>query len=319
MTNKLNITINYPIINSKILSILALSMALIAVSFAAIFIRLSEQEISANATIFNRLWIATLVFGLWNGIQDLSSESYSIPPVKPLLSWHREYLLLILLGCVASASGLCWAWSLTQTSIANSTLLRNLSPPFTILGGWLFFNQRFDRQFLMAMVLAILGISILGWNDLHFSKEHFIGDEIALLAAFFRAANLLLVEHLRGKLDTSTILLWRSGVGTVFLLPIILITQEQIFPNSANTWLAIIALTLICQIFGQGLLVYSLKHLSSGFVSLFLLLQPILTACLAWLIFAENLSLFNGFAFCLVLIGIYLAKSSQSIDKLKIN
>ncbi|MGL5062581.1 MAG: DMT family transporter, partial [Microcoleus sp.] len=49
-------------------AVISLLAALLAVSFAAIFIRFSEQEISPNATVFNRLWIATVVFGMWNGV-----------------------------------------------------------------------------------------------------------------------------------------------------------------------------------------------------------------------------------------------------------
>jgi hypothetical protein len=46
----------------EIWAIVSLSAALLAVSLAAIFIRLSEREIGPNATVFNRLWIATVVW-----------------------------------------------------------------------------------------------------------------------------------------------------------------------------------------------------------------------------------------------------------------
>ena len=50
-----------PII-SKIIDFLLLIVALIALSFTAIFIKFSVSEISANATVFYRLWIATIIF-----------------------------------------------------------------------------------------------------------------------------------------------------------------------------------------------------------------------------------------------------------------
>jgi drug/metabolite transporter (DMT)-like permease len=53
--------------------------------------------------------------------------------------------------------------------------------------------------------------------------------------------------------------------------------------------------------------------LSSGFVALFLLLEPVITAILAGVLFSETLSLFNWFAFSVVLAGIYLGKSSGSV------
>ncbi len=81
---------------------------------------------------------------------------------------------------------------------------------------------------------------------------------------------------------------------------------------SWSGWLIIIALAVICQTFGQGLLVYSLKRFSSSFVGIFALLKPLITALLAWIIFAEQISITNGIALVLILVGIYLAKSSES-------
>lgn len=50
----------------KLRAIALLFIAVVAISFAAIFIKWSETEISANATVFNRLWIASVTLGLWN-------------------------------------------------------------------------------------------------------------------------------------------------------------------------------------------------------------------------------------------------------------
>jgi drug/metabolite transporter (DMT)-like permease len=71
------------------------------------------------------------------------------------------------------------------------------------------------------------------------------------------------------------------------------------------------------QVIGQGIVTYTLKRFSSGFVSLFLLLEPLITTILAWGIFFERLSWLNGLAFFVVLAGIYLAKSGQGTEKVK--
>jgi drug/metabolite transporter (DMT)-like permease len=292
-----------------------LTLALVAVSFAAIFIRLSEQEIGPSATVFNRLWIATVVFIFWDmikyNIESNNSNNSNITPKKHKFTIKDRWLLL-LVGAVSSASVVCWAWSLTETSVANSTVLRNLTPLFTSLGGWLLLNQRFDRRFLTGMSVAIMGAAAISWDDLTISLDNFFGDSLALLSAAFYGTNLLILEHLRNRFPATTILLWRCLIGAVLLLPFVLITERQLFPYSWQGWLVVIGLGVVCQAFGQGLLVYSLKQLSSGFVAVFLLLEPLITACLAWLIFAEKLSFFNSIAFLLVLIGIYLANSNNN-------
>jgi drug/metabolite transporter (DMT)-like permease len=157
----------------------------------------------------------------------------------------------------------------------------------------------------------------IGWDDFQIAGDRFWGDLLALLSAFLYAVYLLVSEKLRIEFNTVTILLWRCAIGTLLILPIVLLTEESLFPNSWQGWLIVISLAVICQGIGQGLLIYSLNQFSSSFLAVFLLLQPVLTALLAWLIFEETLNLINGLAFVLVLAGIYATKFGQSENKLK--
>jgi drug/metabolite transporter (DMT)-like permease len=295
---------------------IALVIALTALSFTAILIKLSITEISPSATIFHRLWIATLVLWFWEGINDRRSEAKKLAEIEVSPHIDRQLGLLLLMAVASTASVVCWAWSLSQTSVANSTVLRNLTPLFTSIGGWLFLNFKFERQFILGMIVALLGAIAIGWDDLQIGTESFWGDGIALLSAFLYAIYLLVVEHLRNSLNTTTILLWRCTLGTCLIFPVILFAEEALFPHSSQGWLILVLLAIVCQVIGQGLLVYCLKQFSSGFIAIFLLLQPVVTAILAWGIFAESLTLVNGLAFCLILGGIYIAQSSDSKNKI---
>ena len=99
--------------------------------------------------------------------------------------------------------------------------------------------------------------------------------------------------------------------------PVVILTEDKIFPSSWQGWLPVIFLAIFCQVIGSGILFYSLKHFSSGFISLFLLLEPIIATTLAWIFFGEDLSLLNGLAFIVVLVGIYVAKSAQESESQK--
>jgi drug/metabolite transporter (DMT)-like permease len=316
-------------------ALVSLFIALVALSFAAIFIRLSELEIGSNATIFNRLWIATLFFGLWNSIKkiqaeeskNLSSSAFNLnrryfsffrdTAHQPTIGYNsptqQDLGLLILMGVASSISIILWSWSLTQTSVANSTVLRNLTPVFTTLWGWLLLKQSFDIQFLAGMAIAFVGAVAIGISDFSVSVEQIIGDGAALLAAMLYSIYLLSIEQLRSRFSTATILLWRCALGTVITLPIALLTDPQIFPHTLSGWMAVISLALICQVLGQGLLAQSLNQLSSGFVATTLLLEPAISAFIAWLLFSEKLTLLNWIAFFVVLAGVYLAKPRQLV------
>ena len=61
--------------------------------------------------------------------------------------------------------------------------------------------------------------------------------------------------------------MWCSFFGTLLTFPIILLTEDVLFPYPWAGWLAIIAQALVCQIVGQSLQAYNLKGFSSGFVA----------------------------------------------------
>lgn len=289
-----------------------LLLGVFILSFAAIFTRLSENELGPAATSFNRYYIATIVLALWEGTQYGMNNSSNPNKSIQLKDWGI-FLLSSILG---TAAIFLWALSLTQTSVANSNLLHNFTPIFAVLGGWLFFGQRFDYKFVLGMTLAIIGVAIISFGDFQEAVNSLYGDSLALLSAVFYALNYLVRENLRSKFSASTILLWTCLLGGCFTFLITLTTETQLFPTSWQTWLAVISLGVLCQIIGQGLLIHNLKQFSSGFVTLLMLIEPLLTALFAWVIFAEKLSPLNWIAFFLILIGIYLAKLSIGSVKL---
>ena len=291
--------------------LIILAIAITALAFSPIFTKLSEIEISPTATIFNRLWIATIIMAGWQLWQ--TPDSIQIKKTNFFNFEYKQQGLLILASVSATLSSILWAISFTQTSVASSTVLRSLTPLFISLGAWLILKQQFNRQFLVGMTLAIVGGIVIGWDDLQLGTEHLIGDSIALLSAALHGANILIVGYLRDRNCTTTrVLFWRCGFGALIILPFVWLTNVQLFPISLQGWLVVIALALVCQTFGQGLLVYSLKQFSSSFVGIFALLKPIVTAILAWIIFAENIGFVNAIALVLILLGIYLAKSSNN-------
>ena len=310
--------------SSKTGPFLALSVGLLSISFAPIFIRLAETELGANATVLNRMVIFLVVFGLGRWISqqvssliapdaaiatsNTSSDSEDVAESKLF-----QYFLLAGAGVVSVTSLILWAVSLQHTTVAKCMLLNNLTPIFTSLGSWLLFKKKFERRFLLGMVIALVGAIALSFEDLHSANGLLIGDLYALLSAVFLGSYFLLVEQLRQQsFSATTILLWRCGVGSALLLPLTLATEHQLIPTEMVPILAVLGLGIVSEGMGQRLLADSMQHFSSSFVALFLLLEPIISAILAWVIFAEALTSSTWVGFAVVLGGIYLAQSSQS-------
>lgn len=295
-------------------SVLRLSAALfvgvVVISFGAIFIRWSEYELSPSATIFNRFWIASIVFGLWH-LGKVIRQRWSDKPIEQVSYTRQDIFLLLGAGTFFAFSLVFVALSLTQTSVAVSTVLHNLAPIFTSLAAWLLFSQGFERQFLIGMAIAIGGVITIELDDLLLAPSNIFGGVNATISAVFLAAYLLCVEQLRTKFAPITIQLWICVSAALVIFPIVLFNGDRFFPSTVGGWLSVIALALVCQVLGHGLLIYSLDKLSSVVVSLFHLLEPVFSGIFALAIFSEKISFSHWVSCAVVLIGLYLSVSSQ--------
>ena len=314
MTHQPNLPASSARPNSAIAALIALCVAVVSIASPAIFIKFSEREISPYATAFNRFWITALVLGAWNVVRSrrnpAQSEATAPSPYSKAVIGE-----LICAGLFLAADLMLWAYSLTQTTIANATLFANLTPIFTCLGSWLVWGRRVDGRFLLGLTIAVIGIGAIGFSDLQASTGRAGGDLIAILAAISFGIYLLFLERLQTHLDSTTIVLWSSAIAAILSLPVVLLGGGSPFPTTLEGWLMAIALALVCQVLGQGLLVHSLEQLSAEFVALFLLLEPVVAAVGAWAFFAEQLSWLSLITFVIVLAGISLALNSPSAMK----
>jgi drug/metabolite transporter (DMT)-like permease len=300
-------------------SFISLLGALLSFSFVPVLTKWGAMEVSSETTIFDRFLLTTIILGLGSGFLSFyrqftknsdPSVSLSQPP------FHRIQILglILITGTFLVGMLITLAWSLVQTTVANCELINNLTPVFTVLGGWLLFKQRFDRRFIVGCAIAVSGLLIIGFNDFQLGIDKLQGDLLALISAFFLAAYLLGAEQLRTHLQTDAVLLGCFSCGTPLTLMVLAITHESLFPSSWQGWLAIVSMSIL-GLLAQGLLLYSLKRLSSGFVALVFLLTPFTTAVIAWVMFSETLSLSNLLAFCIVVLGLSLSISSSSTVK----
>ncbi|MGP1383865.1 MAG: DMT family transporter [Thainema sp.] len=299
-------------------AILTLIAALLGLSCASIFIVIAEQDLNPSTIVLNRLLIAAIAFSCWSKLLPqpaldrdralTASESEAAPVSQSILN----IAILALAGISLAASQVCSSWSLTQTSVANSALLNNLMPIFTTLGAWLVLGRCFRLRFVIGLMVATAGVIAIGLNDLHVDAAQMAGDAAALLAAVLLAVFLLSIEHLRQQLPTTLIMTNTGLIGCAILVPVMLWHGDSLWPTSWNAGFAVLALALISQVMGHGLLTHSLKTLSSSLVSVSMLSIPAIAAVLAMILFGQPLTLANGLAFCVVLAGIYLAISAQN-------
>jgi len=306
----------------KFLAILALFLAQFVIALGVFCIKISVTEIGSLSTIFNRFWIAGLIFLLWHqtelvfsrpvkgevtDAQCLPGHSSSHSKNSDIYLTGKAITLFVIAGLLWAACLVLWAFSLEYTNIANSTLMHDLSPLFAILLGWFFLKHRFNYQFIIAMGITLVGVVAIGFEDVHLGFDHLLGDGLALLSAVFLAIYCLVVGHLRSQFSFTTILQWVCLTGSLSLVPMIFLFSSTLWPTTSLGWLAIAGVVCFSQLIGQSLTAYSLKEVSSELASLFFPLEAVFVALVAWIGWGEHLTGMNYLGFGLVLAGIYVA------------
>lgn len=281
--------------------------ALAALFCGATFIALSPiwvrvADVGPTASAFWRVALAVPL--LW-GVVALTPRAGSAA--------RRERWLLAAAGLAFAGDLAFWHWSIQATSVANATLLANLSSIFVTLAAWLLWRERPSTLFLAGLALALGGVALLVRASLGFSPTALAGDAYGVVTAMFYAWYLLSVKRLR-DLGAATLRLMAvtTSLTAVFLLPLALASGEPMLPSGARGWLVLLGLAWITHAGGQGLITYALAHLPAAFSSVGLLLQPVLAAAFAWVLLAEPLGPLQIAGGAVVLAGIYLARRGST-------
>lgn len=271
------------------------------IGFAPILVRLTDT--GPSATAFYRVLGALPLLWIWMVIDRRAR------PDTPLPRSRRDFSLMALAGLCFAADLSIWHWSLRFTTVANSTLLTNVAPLFVTLGAWVVLGERVTVRFILGMALAIAGGSLLVRDSTQAGSNPLLGDVLSVVAAVFYGAYLLTVKYLRRRFATPTIMACSSMVSCPAFAVIALLSGDSMAASTAQGWLAIVGLALICHIGGQTLITYGFGHLPASFSSVSLLWQPVVAAGVAWLLLGESLRWTQGVGGTIVLAGIALASS----------
>lgn len=289
-------------LHTERLAILALLVGAVATAFAPILVRLSE--LGPSPTAFYRFLLAIPLY--WVMAFAVPGGSLRVRPEK--LHGSRVYLLLVMAGAFIAGDMSAWHYSIVMTTVANASLLLNVTPVFVVLGGWLLFRTRVTGTFMIGLATAMVGVAVLSGASLALSRTHVLGDLLGVVTAMFYAAYQLTVERLRRRFSTITIMLYAVPVSAMVTLMVTLVSGETMAVMTPAGWAVLVALAAGPQVLGQGLIAWALAHLPASFVSVSLLVQPIVAATVAWILFDERIGVQQAVGAVAVLAGITIAR-----------
>jgi drug/metabolite transporter (DMT)-like permease len=286
---------------ANLIAIGALLLGATAIGTSALFVKVSET--GPVATAFWRVFLALPLLWLWSTLGQREHHGAGFANARGLM---------IACGLFFAGDLAVWHWSIMLTSVANSTLLANLAPIFVALAAWLVFRQRPQRKFLLGLAIAVTGMVLLIGGDFQLQGTELIGDALGVVTAMFYAGYQLTVTKLRARVATATLMAWTGLVTAIVLLPVALLTGEQMLPVSVMGWVKLAGLALISQVAGQSLIAYAMAHLPATFSSVGLLFQPVMATLFAWLLLGEAVSALQLAGGITVLIGIRMVHLAEN-------
>jgi len=279
----------------------ALIIGATGIGFAPILVRLSET--GPVATAFYRLAFAQPIVWLL-----LRRERTADAPEHVE---RRDLRHAAIAGLFFTADLSIWHWSLRLTTVANSTFVTNLTPFFVTMAAWVLYRERVTACLLIGMLIAFSGGFLMVAESAHLEPRFLIGDLLALLAAIFYSGYLLLVKRLRHGRSTWYVMAWTGIFAAPTMFLISAATHESLLPKTLFGWGIVLALALISQLGGQGMIAYGLAHLSASFSAVMLMWQPVVAAILAWWILHEPLTALRATGGIVIIIGVLIGTWSR--------
>ena len=205
-----------------------------------------------------------------------------------------------------------WHYGIVMTSVANATVLCNLTPVVVTLFAWFAFKERPKRLFVVALGLAMAGaFAMSAGADGGQGTNPPLGDIFSLSVALWYAGYFLAVQAARRTAGAMKVMLWSTGLGLPLLLVVSLALGERLFPATAAGWWACAAMGVM-HVAGQGGVAWSLGRLPASLTAVTILIQPVVAAALGWLIFHETMTPAQMIGGAVVLAAIVLAQWASS-------
>ena len=266
-----------PVARPRTWPFIALILGSACLAFGPLLVRLSDVSPVSSA-----FWRMGLALPVLLAVAVLARRREAAPLALRAIPWG----LGLLAGAMFAADLATWHLGIVRTTLANATLFGNgaafILAGWAMLAGW----ERPERQKMVALGMALTGTLLLLGASAELSPKHLAGDLLCLLAATFYAGYLIVVMRLRGRLSTATLLAISTAASAVLLLPVALLAPGSFWPED---WRPLMALAVTSQLVGQGLLVFATGSLPAAVIGVGLLVQPLLSATIGWLMFNESM------------------------------
>jgi drug/metabolite transporter (DMT)-like permease len=250
-------------------AILALTVAIIAVSSSAPLIAYAAAPALAIAFWRNLLGVAVIA-------------PVAVAVRREEFRSRRTVSASALSGVFLAVHFATWVPSAKLTSVAMSVALVSTTPIWTSLISAAR-GVRVPGSTWAGVGVAVVGVAVATGADPDLSSRALVGDALALVGGIAAAGYTMLGAHARETIATSTYATVCYSICAALLGLACVLGGQDLAGYPAQTWLALVAMTVGPQLLGHTLINYALRRVPPTTVAVLLLLEVPGALLLAWL------------------------------------
>jgi drug/metabolite transporter (DMT)-like permease len=236
------------------------------------------------------------------------------PPVLWLVARWRggritaaSLRVALLPGVFFGASTITGFTAFMTTSVANATLIGNVSSAFTLFLAPRLLGERVRAVQVGCAVASFVGVAVMVLGAGGTGGATLRGDALALVNAATWTVYFLASKRLRsatGAVDTWSFLGSVAVCQLLVTVPWALVTSRDLLALSWRDAALIGTMILLPGTTGHGLMVWAQRHVDATVSALVCLLGPVVSGVLAWLVYAQTVSLAQAIGGLVVLVSL---------------
>ncbi len=182
--------------------------------------------------------------------------------------------------------------AIVETSVANATIIGNISTAMVLFAAPKFLNEKISRWQVLLAFTSFAGVVAIVVGAGNTGGSSLFGDFLALINALTWTFYFISSKRRRiDGVDTWQFLYGVSVIQVLVVVPYSLLTSDDILQITLRDLGFLVAMTLFSGTIGHSFMLWAQKYVDASVSSLILLLGPVISSIGAWLVYNQNISL----------------------------
>jgi len=218
----------------------------------------------------------------------------------------RDFLVMVVTGALLAISQAAYLAAIRLTGVTIATLLTICVAPVVVTSlSVLLRFETLTKRGVLALLFALLGSVLLVGRTAPSGVDDnlILGTIFALASAVTYACMILCGRFLASHYHPLQVTAVTFGAGTLLLL-LISLGSGMVAVHTTSGWVLVVYLGLVPTAMAYWMFQKGLRSVSASAASIVTMLDPLVAALLAWVLFGETLAFTGLFGAMLVILSI---------------